>query len=71
MGSILRVCRNMARWRDAPMALHWTGAAMREAAKGFRPLKAHQQLPVLREARAALQDQNDSNTALAPAAAAS
>ena len=36
MGSIRRVCRNVKRWRDAPMALRWTGAAMQEAAKGFR-----------------------------------
>ena len=44
MGSIRRVCRNVKRWRDAPMALRWTGAAMQEAAKGFRRLKAHKQL---------------------------
>ena len=48
MGSIRRVCRNVKRWRDASMALRWTGAAMLEAAKGFRRLKAHRQLPVLR-----------------------
>ena len=65
MGSIRRVCRNVKRWRDAPMALRWTGAAMQEAAKGFRRLKAHKQLPVLREALAALQEQNASNTDLA------
>ena len=70
MGSIRRVCRNVKRWRDAPMALRWTGAAMQEAAKGFRRLKAHKQLPVLRAALAALQEQNDVNTSLAPAAAA-
>ena len=66
MGSIQRVCRNVKRWRDAPMALRWTGAAMLEAAKGFRRLQAHKQLPVLRQALAALQRQNASNTALAP-----
>jgi len=32
------------------MALRWTGAAMIEAAKGFRRLKAHNQLPSLRAA---------------------
>ena len=32
------------------MALRWTGAAMQEAAKGFRRLKAHKQLPTLRAA---------------------
>jgi hypothetical protein len=41
MGSIRRVCRNVKRWRNASMALRWTGAAMLEAAKGFRRLKAH------------------------------
>jgi transposase-like protein len=55
MGSIRRVCRNVKRWRDASMALRWTGAAMLEAAKGFRRLKAHKQLPVLRAALAAHQ----------------
>ena len=34
-GTIRRVCRNVKRWNDASMALRWTGAAMREAAKGF------------------------------------
>jgi hypothetical protein len=37
------------------MALRWTGAAMLEAAKGFRRLKAHKQLPILRAALAAHQ----------------
>jgi putative transposase len=36
------------------MALRWTGAAMLEAAEGFRRLKAHRQLPVLRSALAKL-----------------
>ncbi len=49
-GSIRRICRNVKRWRDAAMALRWTGAAMIEAAKGFRRLKAHNQLPSLRAA---------------------
>ena len=35
------------------MALRWTGAAMREAAKGFRRLKACKHLPALRTALAA------------------
>jgi putative transposase len=70
MGSIRRVCRNVKRWRDAPMALRWTGAAMQEAAKGFRRLKAHKQLPVLRQALAAISEPNASNTALAPNTAA-
>ena len=70
MGSVRRVCRNVKRWRDAPMALRWTGAAMQEAAKGFRRLKAHKQLPVLRKALAALGEQNVIDTVLAPDAAA-
>ncbi len=54
-GTIRRVCRNVKHWQDASMALRWTSAAMCEAAKGFRKLKAHKQLPVLRAALAALQ----------------
>ena len=49
-GTIRQVCRNVKRWRDTRMALRWTGAAMQEAAKGFRRLKAHKQLPTLRAA---------------------
>ena len=37
------------------MALRWTAAGMMEAAKGFRRLKAHKQLPILRAALAAHQ----------------
>src|ERR1700693_3820274 len=54
-GTIRQVCRNVKRWQDAKMALRWTGAAMLEAAKGFRRLKAHKQLPILRGALAAHQ----------------
>jgi transposase-like protein len=54
-GTVRQVCRNIKRWRDAKMALRWTGAAMLEAAKGFRRLKAHKQLPILRAALAAHQ----------------
>jgi putative transposase len=50
MGSVRRVCRNVKRWRDAGMALRWTAAAMLEASKGFRRLKAKSQLPALRAA---------------------
>jgi putative transposase len=70
MGSIRRVCRNVKHWRDAAMALRWTGAAMQEAAKGFRRLKAHKQLPALREALAALEKQNARDTTLATDAVA-
>ena len=58
MGTIRRVCRNVKRWRDASMALRWTAAAMREAAKGFRRLKACRQLPLLRVALAAHQSKH-------------
>ena len=40
MGSIRRVCRNVERWHDTPMAPHGTGAAMLEVAKGLGRLKA-------------------------------
>jgi transposase-like protein len=51
MNSVIRqVCRNVKRWRDARMALRWTGAAMLEAKKGFRRFKAHKQLPILKAA---------------------
>jgi hypothetical protein len=50
MGTVRRVCRNVKRWRSAWMAMRWTAAAMQEASKGFRRLKAHKQLPVLRKA---------------------
>ncbi len=56
-GSIRRICRNVKRWRDAAMALRWTGAVMFEAAKGFRRLKAHKQLPSLRAALLAHQEE--------------
>ena len=46
-GTLRRVCGNVKRWRDASMALRWTAAGMIEAAKGFRRLKAHKQLPAL------------------------
>jgi transposase-like protein len=49
-GTIRKVCGNVKRWRDAKMALRWTAAGMMEAAKGFRRLKAHKQLPQLRAA---------------------
>jgi putative transposase len=57
-GTIRQVCRNVKRWRDAKMVLRWTGAAMLEAAKGFRRLKARKQLPILRAALAAHQAKN-------------
>ena len=51
MNAVIRqVCRNVKRWRDAKMAMRWTAAGMLEAAKGFRRLKAHKQLPILKAA---------------------
>lgn len=55
MGTVRRVCRNVKRWKNADMALRWTAAGMMEAAKGFRRLKAHKQLPILKAALAAHQ----------------
>ena len=60
MGSVRRICRNVKRWRNAQMALRWTAAAMLEAAKGFRKLKAHKQLPQLRAALAVHRDRTAS-----------
>ena len=50
MGTGRRVCRNAKHWRSPSMAMRWTAAAMIEAKKGFRRLKAHKQLPALRAA---------------------
>src|SRR5438128_1433411 len=68
MGTVRRVCRNVKRWRDASMALRWTSAAMLEAAKGFRRLKAHKQLSALRTALAAHHVKHLANSAVEPAA---
>lgn len=62
--TIRQVCRNVKRWQDASMALRWTSAAMLEAAKGFRRLKAHKQLPTLRTALQAHQAKHAVNTDL-------
>jgi putative transposase len=50
MGTVRQVSRNVKRWRSASMALRWTAAAMLEAKKGFRRLKAYKQLQKLRSA---------------------
>jgi putative transposase len=70
MATVRRVCRNVKRWRSAPMALRWTAAAMQEAAKGFRRLKAHKQLPILRKALLERQAKLASNNHLAQSAEA-
>jgi hypothetical protein len=46
------------------MALRWTAAGMMEAVKGFRRLKAHKQLPILRAALAAHQAKHAINSNL-------
>lgn len=70
MGTVRRVCRNVKRWRSPSMAMRWTAAAMQEAAKGFRRLKAHRQLPVLRVALQARQNKNSSGALARQASAA-
>ena len=52
MGTVRRVCRNVKYWRSPSMALRWAAAAMQEAMKGFRRLKAYKHLPALRAALA-------------------
>ena len=59
IGTVRRVCRNVKRWRNAGMALRWTAAGMMEATKGFRRLKGHKQLPILKAALAAYQAKNN------------
>lgn len=49
-GTVCRVSRDVKRWRPASIALRWTAAAMPEAKKGFRGLKAYKRLPKLRAA---------------------
>jgi putative transposase len=70
MGTVRRVCRNVKRWRSASMALRWTAAAMQEAAKGFRRLKAYKHLPALRAALAAHQHRGSAHGVLARQASA-
>jgi hypothetical protein len=54
------------RWRDAAMALRWTGAAMIEAAKDFHRFKAHKQLSSLRTALLDHQARHAASSNLAP-----
>jgi hypothetical protein len=42
VATVRRVCRNVERWRSASMDLRWTAAAMQEAAKGFRRVRARE-----------------------------
>jgi hypothetical protein len=54
---ISRELTNSPRFRGGvgAMVLRWTAAAMMEAAKGFRRLKAYKHLPALKAALASLQ----------------
>jgi hypothetical protein len=61
MGTVRRVTRNVKRWSSPSMALRWTAAAMDEAKKGFRRLKAFRQLPALRAALAAHYEKRKGN----------
>ena len=64
MGTVRRVCRNVKYWRSPSMALRWAAAAMHEAFKGFRRLKAKKHLPALRAALAKQGQQPPSDEAL-------
>jgi putative transposase len=57
LGTVRRISRNVKHWSSASMALRWTAAAMLEAKKGFRRLKAYKQLPLLRAALIARSEQ--------------
>ena len=70
MGTVRRVTRNVKRWSSSSMALRWTAAAMNEAKKGFRRLKAYKQLPALRAALAAHYEKETNNRALVQTAKA-
>jgi putative transposase len=65
MGTLRRVTRNVKRWSSPSMALRWTAAAMHEAMKGFRRLKAFKQLPALRAALAAHYEKETNTRAVA------
>ena len=70
MGTVRRVTRNVKRWSSPSMALRWTAAAMHEAKKGFRRLKAFKQLPALRAALAAHYEKETNHHAVAQKAKA-
>ena len=70
MGTVRQVSRNVKRWQSAAMALRWTAAAMLEAKKGFRKLKAYKQLPALRAALAKHYQETSNHCTLAERAMA-
>ena len=63
MGTVRRVTRNVKRWSS--MALRWSAAAMHEAKKGRRRLKAFRQLPALGAALAAHYEKETNSHAVA------
>ena len=65
MGTVRRVSRNVKHWHSTSMALRWTAAAMNEAKKGFRRLKAYKQFPILRAALIAHHEKTSNNGVLA------
>lgn len=65
MSTVRRVSRNVKNWQSASMALRWTAAAMLEANKGFRRLKAYKQLHCLRAALIAHHDMTSNSCTLA------
>ena len=64
MSTIRRITRNVKRWDSASMARRWVAAAMSEAKKGFRKLKAYKQLPLLRVALIAHYEQTSNKSTL-------
>jgi hypothetical protein len=51
--NICRVIPTLKQWRNAAMALRWTGRPCWKPRKGFCRLKAHRQLPILKADAAA------------------
>ncbi len=43
-GSIARYTRNVKRWQDGEMVLRWIGAALIDAAHGFRAVRGHRDM---------------------------
>jgi hypothetical protein len=64
MGTVRSVTRNVKRWSSPSMAMRWTAAAMHEAKKGFRRLKAFRQPPAPRAALAAHYEKETTATLL-------
>jgi transposase-like protein len=43
-----RITRNVKRWRDGTMVVRWIGAALQEAAKGFRRIRGYKGMEIPR-----------------------